>query len=131
VPSNVEILVRAFGSDWGKGRPPDTGDALHPDAELIAPEGMPYGGGVFKGRERFERWFAEDLWELWEEFKSTPVDLIDAGDKVVVPVRVEGRTRGGIQLAVDNVWIYEFESGSLRRARLYADTAVLGDAVGK
>ncbi len=122
--------MTAFGSDWGKGKPPDTGDALHPDVELIAPEGMPYGGGVFKGRERFEQWFSEDLWQLWEEFSSTPVDLIDGGEKIVVPVRVEGRTRNGTELSVDNIWVYEFDQGSLKRARLFADTALLRDAAG-
>jgi ketosteroid isomerase-like protein len=131
VSTNTEILRRAFGSDWGKGKPPDTGDALHPDAELIVPDGMPYGAGVYRGRERIERWFAEDLWQLWAEFSSTPVQLIDGGDTIAVPVRVSGRTHHGVEVAVDNLWVYEFEHGSLRRARLYADTAVLRDAIGR
>lgn len=75
------------------------------DAELIVPETMPYGGGTFRGRERIERWFAEDLWEMWAEFSSVPVDLIDGGDKIAVPVRVTGRTHNGALVEADNLWV--------------------------
>jgi ketosteroid isomerase-like protein len=127
--ANAEILMRAFSSGWGKGKPPDLGDSLHPDAELVAPDSMPYGGGVFRGRERIAQWFAEDLWEMWADFSSTPTDLIDGGDKIVVPVHVKARSHAGNEVEVDNVWIYEFEDGSMRRALLYADTAAIRDAV--
>jgi ketosteroid isomerase-like protein len=127
--ANAEILMRAFASDWGKGKPPDLGDSVHPDAELIAPDGLPYGGGVFRGRERIAQWFAEDLWEMWAEFSSTPTDLIDGGDKIVVPVHVKARSHAGNEVEVDNVWIYEFADGAVRRARVYADTAAIRDAV--
>ena len=45
--SNAEVLMRAFASDWGKGKPPALEGAMDPDAELIVPESMPDGGGVF------------------------------------------------------------------------------------
>jgi ketosteroid isomerase-like protein len=127
--TNAEVLMKVFASDWGKGKPPALEGAMHPEAELIVPDSMPYGGGVFRGRERIEQWFAEDLWQLWAEFSSTPTDFIDGGEKIVVPVHVNGRTHSGIGVEADNVWIYEFDGGALRRARVYADTAVLRDAV--
>ena len=127
--SNAEVLMRAFAGDWGKGKPPALEGAMHPDAELIVPESMPYGGGVFRGQERIEQWFAEDLWQLWAEFSSTPTDFIDGGEKIVVPVHVKGKTHDGTEVEADNVWIYEFEDGTLRRARVIADTATIRDAV--
>jgi len=127
--SNADVLMRAFASDWGKGKPPTLEGAMHPEAELIVPEGMPYGGGVFRGQERIGQWFAEDLWQLWAEFSSTPTDFIDGGEKVVVPVHVKGKTHDGAEVEADNVWIYEFEDGALRRARVLADTATIRDAV--
>jgi ketosteroid isomerase-like protein len=131
MPTNAEVLMKAFASDWGKGKPPALEDAVHADVELIVPESMPYGGGVYRGRERIEKWFAEDLWMLWAEFSSTPVDFIDAGDKIVVPVHIKGKTHAGVEAEADNVWIYEFEDGALRRARVYVDTATIRDAVGR
>ena|ERR1700693_1127938 len=121
--------MRAFAGGWGKGKPPDLGDNVHDDAELIAPDSLPYGGGVHRGPESIAKWFAEDLWEMWAEFTSTPSDFIDAGDKIVIPVHVKGKTHDGNEVEADNVWIYEFEDGALRRARVYADTATIRDAV--
>ncbi len=128
VSANAEVLINAFASGWGKGKPPAL-EGVHPEAELIVPESMPYGGGVYRGRERIAKWFVEDLWVLWDEFSSTPVDFIDGGDKIVVPVHVTGRTRNGTEVEADNVWIYGFERGKVRRARVYVDTAKIRDAV--
>jgi len=127
--NSLQILMRAFASDWGKGKPPALEGAMHPEAELIVPESMPYGGGIFRGQERIEQWFAEDLWRLWAEFSSTPTDFIDGGDKVAVPVHVKGKTHNGAEVEADNVWIYEFEDGVLRRLRVVADTATIREAV--
>lgn len=55
----------------------------------------------------------------------SPVDFIDGGDKIVVPVHVKGRTHNGTEVEAGNVWIYEFESGALRRARVYASTRTM------
>jgi ketosteroid isomerase-like protein len=127
--ANAEVIVKVFASDGGKGKPPALKGAVHREAELIAPETMPYGGGVYRGRERIAKWFAEDLWELWDEFSSSPVDLIDGGDKIVVPVHVKGTTHNGTEVEADNVWIFEFEGGEVRRARVYVDTVKIRDAV--
>jgi ketosteroid isomerase-like protein len=64
-------------------------------------------GRVFLDPNRFHRWRRE----------------------IVVPVHVKGKTHDGTEVEADNVWIYEFENGRLRRARLIADTATIRDAV--
>jgi ketosteroid isomerase-like protein len=66
---------------------------------------------------------------MWAEFSSTPTDLIDAGDKIVIPVRVKGKTHDGNEVEADNVWIYEYQDGALDRACVYADTAAIRGAV--
>jgi ketosteroid isomerase-like protein len=55
--------------------------------------------------------------------------LIDGSDNIVVPVHVKAKSHAGNEVEVDNVWIYELENGAMRRARLYADTAAIRDAV--
>jgi hypothetical protein len=55
--------------------------------------------------------------------------LIDGGDKIVVPVHVNAKSHDGIEVQVENFWIFEFVDGSVRRARVYAATAVIRDAV--
>ena len=106
--SNAEALARAFAG-WGK-------------------ESLPYGGS-FRGSDAVIAWFTRDLWRWYDEFTSTPEDFIDAGDRIVVPVRVQARALSGRTVDVHNVWIYEFSDGELTRGRVYADTAALRDAV--
>ena len=55
--------------------------------------------------------------------------MIDAGDRIVVPVHVQARAKNGKTMDVHNAWIYEFSEGKLIRGRVYADTAVLRDTV--
>jgi ketosteroid isomerase-like protein len=89
--SNAEALVRAFAG-WGRDNPANLRELLHPDCELVVPDSLPYGG-TFHGAEAVIAWFTHELWRWFDEFTSTPEDLIDA------------------------------------RGRVYADTAVLRDAV--
>lgn len=125
--SNAEALVRAFAG-WGRDNPANLRDLLHPDCELVVPDSIPYGG-TFRGADAAIAWFTHELWRWFDEFTSTPEDLIDAGDRIVVPVHVVARAKNGRTLDVHNVWIYEFREGKLTRGRVYADTAVLRDTV--
>jgi ketosteroid isomerase-like protein len=125
--SNAEALARAFAG-WGKDQPANLRELLHADCELVVPESLPYGGTV-RGADAVIAWFTRDLWRWYDEFTSTPEGLIDAGDHIVVPVRVQARALTGRTVDVHNVWIYEFRDGELTRGRVYADTATLRDAV--
>ncbi len=125
--SNVELLLRGFAG-WGKEDPAKIRDILHPACELIVPESVPYGG-TFRGADAFVGWFTEVLWRFFDEFSSAPERVIDAGNTIIVPVSVKARTITGGRIDVHNVWVYEFRAGRLRRARVYADTAVLRDAI--
>jgi uncharacterized protein len=125
--SNAEALARAFAG-WGRDKPANLRELLHADCELEVPESLPYGGTV-RGADAVIAWFTRDLWRWYHEFTSTPEGLIDAGDHIVVPVRVQARALTGRTVDVHNVWIYEFSDGELTRGRVYADTAALRDAV--
>ena len=126
-PSNVELLAQAFAG-WGKGKPANMNDVLHPDCELVVPDSLPYGG-TLRGAEAVIGWFTRELWRWFDEFSSTPEGFIDAGDQIVVPVHVTARAKNGETMDVHNVWIYEFSDGKLVRGRVYADTAILRDKV--
>ena len=125
--SNAEALVRAFAG-WGRDNSANLRDLLHPDCELVVPDSIPYGG-TFHGAVAAIAWFTHELWRWFDEFTSTPEDLIDAGDRIVVPVHVRARAKNGRTVDVHNVWIYEFREGKLTRGRVYADTALLRDTV--
>ena len=125
--SNVELLIQAFAG-WGKDNPANIAELMDEDSELVVPDSIPYGG-VYRGPEAIANWFARDLWRWFDEFTSTPTGVIDAGDQIVVPVRVQATAKNGRTLDAENVWVYEFENGKLRRGRVYADTAVINETV--
>jgi uncharacterized protein len=125
--SNVELLASGFAG-WDKDNPANLSELLHPECELVVPESIPYGG-TLRGREAVIGWFTREIWRWFDEFSSTPEGVIEAGDQIVVPVRVQARAKNGRSMDVHNVWIYEFSAGKLIRGRVYADTAVLRDTV--
>jgi hypothetical protein len=125
--SNVERLARAFAG-WGKHNPAGMRDLLDPDCELVVPPSLPYGG-TFRGVDAVIEWFTCGLWSWFDEFASTPEGFIDGDDRIAVPVRVQARTKDGRSVDVRNVWIYEFSDGRVTRGRVYADTAVVRDAL--
>jgi hypothetical protein len=126
-PSNLELLAQAFTS-WGEGRPGALPEVLHPDCELLVPESLPYGG-TFRGADAVIGWFTGDLWRWFETFSSTPEGVIDGGDQIAVQVLVVARARTGRGMEAHNVWIVEFADGRLLRGRVYADTAVVLEAL--
>jgi ketosteroid isomerase-like protein len=125
--SNVQRLAEAFAG-WGKDHPADLRDLLSPHCELIVPESIPYGGTI-RGADAVYDWFADDVWRWFDEFASTPEGLVDAGDRVVVPVNVRATAKNGRTMDIHNLWLYEFAHGKLMRITLYADTAVINDTI--
>ena len=90
-PANIELLAEAFAG-WGKGRPANMRELLHPDCVLEVPDSVPYGG-TFRGADAAIAWFTDELWRWFDEFTSTPEDFIDAGDRIVLPVHVQDEER--------------------------------------
>lgn len=126
-PTNVERLLTAFAG-WGEGNPAGIAELAADDCELVVPESVPYGG-TWHGPDAVASWFAVELWRHFEEFNATPIDLIDGGDKVVVPMKVVAVARNGRRMEIDNLWLYEFRDGSLVRLQAYIDTAVAARTV--
>ena len=49
-------------------------------------------GDTYRGREQIRKMF-EAIWEVAEEYRVEPEELIEHGDQIVVSVRVSGRFR--------------------------------------
>ena len=62
-------------------------DYLDEEYELRLPGGYPEGEPVFRGREGFAQLVAM-LRDAWAEWRFEPERFVDAGDQVVVFVRV-------------------------------------------
>lgn len=101
---NAEIL-RDMYETFNRGDPEAATAALHPEAELHQLPGMPDADSYY-GREEFVRGIARWTGE-WERPRFEPHEIAEAGDRVIMRVRLSGRGRasgvvGGAELF--HVW---------------------------
>jgi ketosteroid isomerase-like protein len=101
----------------------------HPDVVLkpsgMFPESAEYSG--YDGIAQFTRNQTEALEEMWVE----PAEFVDAGDRVVVPLRFGGRARhSGIETAFAVVHVWTIREGRASRLDMYESRAEALKAVG-
>jgi ketosteroid isomerase-like protein len=110
---NVEIVRSLYEigtGDWFSAAPDqiDRGFREYADeqCEFRLPPDYPEGEPVFRGREGFDELLAM-LAETWGKWRLEPERFLDAGDRVVVFVRIlaEGGASGvPIELETTHVW---------------------------
>jgi ketosteroid isomerase-like protein len=125
---NVEIVRRAYDA-WGRR---DT-DALQGMAEHFAPDFVfesVVTGQVYTGTERL--WdFAADVSETLGDYVPEVEEIIDAGEQVVVVLRVSGRAgRSGVPVSQHTAIVLTFEHRRIARGRSFTSRAAALEAVG-
>src|ERR1044071_278598 len=126
---NVEVAKR--GLDAFNRRDIEAGVAVvTADFEWFPAMAEAVEGGVYRGREGIEAYFA-DLGETWEELRILPERFQDLGDRVLVLGHIEGRGMGsGVPVDAPIGLVYELRGGSISRARGYLDHAAALKALG-
>ena len=84
---NVEI-VRRWYEAVSRGDLDALMELLSSDAEFVN-ETI---GGTYRGREQIRKMF-EEFWEVVEDYRVEPEELIEHGDQIVVSLRLSGRFR--------------------------------------
>jgi ketosteroid isomerase-like protein len=90
-----------------------------------SPKGRVYHGheGV---RESFRIWLG-----TWEDYRQERVEIIDAGDQVVVVVREQGRGKGsGLEVVREGYAVWTLRNGKAVRIRFYPSKATALEAAG-
>ena len=128
---NVEVVRRwfAFLPDLARPDPADddaildqaSRDYLHAEYEVRLPADYPEGELVFTGREGLYR-FAAMLRDAWSDWRFQPERFIDAGDRVVVFMRVVARGRAsGAPIERANTQVVTIRGGRMTLTRVYRD----------
>lgn len=116
----IGVLARAYDA-WNR-RDVDAGlELMHPDIEWRAPPDSPFAG-PYRGCGELRRFFMSML-ETFDELRREPVEFIERGDEVIVPVQsyVRGAGSGvGVDVALIDVW--EFREGLAIRYEVHPDT---------
>ena len=105
-------------------------DYLDEEYELRLPGGYPEGEPVFRGREGFAHMLAM-LRDAWAEWRFEPERFIEAGDQIVVFVRVvaEG-SASGVPIELPDAHVVTLRDDRLRSTCAYRDRPEALEPVG-
>ena len=121
--ANVELVGRCIGL-WNSGVSGDLdelarelatpGFELDLSVRVLNPE-------VYPGPEGFARFIGE-IDELWEEMRLEPIEYIEHGDHVLVPMNVTLRGKGsGIPMESRVTQVWTCRDGRVARMKLFTD----------
>lgn len=89
-----------------------------PDAELHDVPSFP-DAAVHRGHDELGKW-AKQLMEVAEDLRVEPERFVEAGESVVVAVRISAKGReGGVLTEMSTFHVLEFADGKISRARYY------------
>ena len=123
---NVEIARRAIEA-WNIGDMGGLRDLYDPDAVYVLPPDW-IDAGPYLGRDAIMEQFAE-LRGIWGGSSFDRIDILDAGDRVVVQVAFHGDARG-LPLTEDFAWVYTLREGLITRLELFRSKPAALEAVG-
>jgi ketosteroid isomerase-like protein len=123
---NVEVVRAAFERFTATGEPQL--DSMDADVEIYDHD-LP-DAGVYRGHEGFLNWLA-DWSEPWSEFSMKSERWIDAGDQVLVVLRMTAKGKGsGVEVNRRDAMVYTVRDGKTVRLDYYNNEAEALEAAG-
>jgi ketosteroid isomerase-like protein len=96
-------------------------DLLSDDFTFEMSDSLPYGGTYFGRAEFIGFWKA--VAREWTYFRYDAHEIINAGNTIVVPVKIDALSINGIRMQNEHLFLFKIRDGRPVHARLYADTA--------
>jgi len=112
-----EEVVRAYFQQVTKGEVEGILELFHDDAIVIHP--LTEKG--IKGKAAL-RAFYQNLTANLVDYSAGPTDIVIEGDKVVAPLHLEGKTKDGQPIVMNNLNFYTFAGEKIQSLRIYMDT---------
>jgi ketosteroid isomerase-like protein len=105
-------------------------DYFHPDVELVPPSSYPDSESSYRGQEGVRRWYRQ-MDEILDDWRFEAESFFDAGNQVVVFVRVSGSAKqSGAAVAISAAHVLTLRDGSVTRADIFLDRSDALEAVG-
>ena len=125
---SVEVVKRLFAA-VARGDVEGVIAGATPDGVIDASR-RTLGGGTYSGHEGIRDYFAM-LAEAWSDVRTEAEDFIDAGDSVVVPVRVVNTGRSSrLSVRARAAWVAQIRDGKVARMTVYQSRDEALEAVG-
>jgi uncharacterized protein len=131
--ANVEIVRRGYEL-YAAGDLERVSSLFSDDAELADGGGLGLEGtaaGTRRGPEGFLR-ATEEALEAFDDYRVEARDFIDAGDAVVVPVRISGRGKGSgavLETQLSHLWVFG-DDGKVIRGEVHRSIEQALEAAG-
>jgi ketosteroid isomerase-like protein len=127
---NVEVVEAAFKA-WAEDGLDALAGSWSEDIDWRAMEGAPDDHGPIHGKDAM-RAYVQDWLDMFDDFKTEPVEIIDAGeDKVVAVLRASGRAKlSGIETDLTYAAVCAIRDGKISRGREYATREEALEAAG-
>jgi ketosteroid isomerase-like protein len=123
---SVELIQRGFERYLATGELPWD---LFDEAVEVHDHDTP-DQGAYRGHEGLARWL-EDWGAAWADWNIEPDEFIDAGNSVVIFIRMNTTGRGsGIEIQRHDALVYEIRDGLVARVDYYNDRKEALDAAG-
>jgi ketosteroid isomerase-like protein len=117
--TNVEIALR-MGEAFRVGDMDAVRSHYHPEIEWHEDPSFPESG-VFRGIDAVGA-YSRQFWSEFSEIQYDMAEVIEAGDHVLVNMRITGRGRtSGAAFDVSAWWVFEFRDGKVVRCHSYLD----------
>jgi ketosteroid isomerase-like protein len=125
---NVE-LIRRFVDAFNRGEVESMAEHYDPDVELHEWPTAP-GASVYRGAEgvlsAIDGWF-----EIWEWMRVEIVELVDAGDDVLVILDQRAKGKGSeVEVEIRSFNVYTFRDGKVIRIQLFTEPEPANEAAG-
>jgi ketosteroid isomerase-like protein len=112
-----EEVVRAYFQRVTQGEVEGILELFHDNAIVIHP--LTESG--IKGKAAL-RAFYQNLTANLVDYSARPTDIVIEGDKVVAPLHLEGKTKDGQPITMNNLNFYTFAGEKIQSLRIYMDT---------
>ena len=123
---NVEMVKRFWEEYLTTGEVP--WDMVHESGEVHDHDSPDQG--TYRGHAGVARWL-QDWGAAWSEWSSEPEQFIEAGDSVVVVVRMKAKGAGsGLELDRQDAVVYRFRDDKIVRTDYYNSKTQALEAVG-
>jgi ketosteroid isomerase-like protein len=114
---NVEIVRRVYDG-WARGDFSNVDD-FDPDIEFAMAD-WPHQTTVRGIPQMWETW--RSTLSAWTDFRATPSEILDLGDRVLATNRIDGRGKeSGAAVSADVATVFTLEDGKVVRMALYWD----------
>jgi ketosteroid isomerase-like protein len=127
---NVELVRRGYEA-FARGDIEAVLELLDPDVDWQPAIAPILGVETVRGREAVRRFFTQDLFEGFDEFRADPLSFEDFGDSILVMVRYTGRgERSGIEMDQTFATVYTLRDGKTVSMHDYSTRAEALEAAG-